>query len=217
MDIIWKILGSSAGLWYLWKLGQWIYLKLNFKKLYYAHKVYPISKDKYFHIMVIWNPSFHNILENDVTSNIILPIRSKEDCQFYICNYTDKKLTQALKLSKDFNIQVVCNPFPKKSGIMFSYISDFSWESLTGEIKNRKITEIDYNESVWHFWTTISLFLIPLCIALFDISKLSAASIFSIYLAIILCIFQLESYFYHPRMPHALWKLFKGSKIWMRD
>ena len=217
MDIFWKLLGSTAGIWYLWKLLRWIYLKLNFKKLYYAHKVYPISKDKYFHIMSIWNPTFHDILENDVTSTITLPIGLSGDRQFHICNYTDKNLIQALQFSESFNMQVVCNPFPKRSGIIFSYVSSSSHESLKGEIKNKEIAEINYNASVWYFWTYMSLFVIPGVLFSFEISTKMVGFACCIYLLVVLCVFYLESYFYHPRMPNALWKVFKGPKIWMRD
>lgn len=217
MDIIWRLLGSTAGIWYLWKLGQWIYLKLNFKKLYYAHKVYPISKEKYFHVMAIWNPTFHDILENDVTSTITLPIGLSGDRQFHVCNYTDKNLIKALQFSENFNMQVVCNPFPKRSGIVFSYISDFPHESVKGEIKNRQLTEVNYNESVWHFGTFMSLFMTPWIIFSFEIGKKAFGFACCIYLLIVFCVFYLESYFYHPRMPNALWNTFKGLRIWMRD
>ncbi|MDD7578236.1 MAG: hypothetical protein PUK24_01655 [Elusimicrobia bacterium] len=213
-SIILQVFGAISGLGVLVAGVRWLYFRLCSKKLYYTHKVYPISGKKYVHLMVFWNPTYQNISENEITKSIRVTTGNSED--FHIVSYTDKCLTGSMKIIEKYYLQINFSFFPSKGGILISYISDRESAYVEGEIKNNSIKKVDYARGKI---LTIAPF-IALSLPFIFLNKIFQLNVSILgwvlcgYLLFIIIIFSLERYFYYPRMPKALWKAFRGKDCW---
>lgn len=215
VSIILQFLGAISGLGALCVGIRWLYFRFCSKKLYYTHKLYPVSEHKYYHLVAIWNPTYQSISANDITKPLQLAVSSHHE-PIYVIRYTDKCLVNSIQDTPNYNLKLNFDSFPQRSGFLFAYISELNSIYFEGEIKNQRIKEINYNEKIWYtssyFFALLGLLLIPSQFIATHICALGF--ILCGYMALIGISVSLEHYFYHPKMPAPLWKAFQGKNYW---
>ena len=213
LSVVLQILGAISGVGVLIVGIRWLYFRLSAKKLYYAHKVYPIDEEQYLHLISFWNPTYQVITENDITKPIRVTVGTSKG-KFCVLNYTDKCLTEKIKID-EYHLLMNFSSFPSKAGILISYISDRTGTWVEGEIKNKTLKEVDYTASKSLVITPIAM-LAPILIP--HKSLQLDANLFGFvlcgYFLWSLTVYLLECYFYHSKMPQALWKSFRGKRYW---
>ena len=212
-----QILSALSGVAVLCVAIKKLYFWLWPKKLYYAHKVYPISDKIFFHLLSIWNPTYHKILSNDITKTIAVSM-GENDGNFHIVVYTDKCLTENIKIQEKYHLILNFSCFPSKSGILLSYISNNSSIYIEGSIKNHSIKEVNYTFGKYPIITCfiITVLLIILSVIQFSTGIVEKYWIFVLFgcFILFLILYFIELSFSYPKMPKALWEAFKGKTFW---
>ena len=213
LSVVLQVLGAISGVGVLIVGIRWLYFRFSAKKIYYAHKVFPIAKEKYFHLLSFWNPTYQVITENDITESIKVKLGMNEG-YFHILDYTDKCLTEKFKIEK-YCLQVNFSSFPSKAGILISYVSDRPDTYIEGEIKNQSLQEVDYTIKKYSMVTPLAMLILILFLnKISQIDTCLFGLILCVYLILSLTIYLIERYFYYPKMPKVLWESFQGKKYW---
>lgn len=208
-----QILSALSGVAVLCVAIKKLYFWLSPKKIYYAHKVYPISDKKFFHLLSIWNPTYHIILSNDITKTIAVSM-GENDGNFYIVVYTDKCLTENIKIQEKYHLILNFSCFPSKSGILLSYISNDFSIYIEGSIKNNSLKEVDYTFGKYPIITHFIMSVILLLTGTVKLDTKFWGFVLFGYTILFLILFFIERYFCYPKMPKALWESFKGKTFW---
>ena len=120
---------------------------LFFKKIrdYYAYPMlfwksqsYQIN-NKTFSNILIYNPSYKNITEEDITDDIVLKLGYRSDYEYEIKAVTNGKLRKGFTENKD---GLNFSSFPARSGIFLRVIGNNSYPSLSGKISNSELGEV---------------------------------------------------------------------------
>lgn len=212
MDNILKILEALSGVGALFCGIKWVYLHFGTKKLCYSHKMYPISDEKYFHIISLWNPTYQVITGNDITKTISLSV-CKNEADFHILNYTDRCLIEKIKVEENYPLQIDFSAFPAKAGISFSYVSDFAGLYINGEVKNKSLICIDYKRGKDLVFTPMAIYFLVIggCWILPKVNSCVSGFVLCGYIVFVLIIYFLEHYLSYTRMPRPLWASFSGE------
>ncbi|WP_428058196.1 hypothetical protein [Candidatus Avelusimicrobium faecicola] len=207
-----EVVGALAGVGVLCGGIKWVYLHFGTKKLCYSHKMYPISDEKYFHIISLWNPTYQVITENDITKPISFST-CKNEGDFHILNYTDKCLVKKIKVDENYRLQIDFAAFPAKAGMSFSYVSNFAGLYINGEVKNKSLDCIDYKRGKNLVFTPVAIYFLVIggCWIFPKINSCVSGLVLCGYIVFVLIIYFLEHYLRYTRMPGPLWTSFSGE------
>ena len=194
------------------------YNKFSKKTLLYQVKQYKIQEDTYINILCLWNPTYTDIVDTDISQQLTLgtfydPINS------FLINTTDGNLSNMIRIInikekylKRREIQIKFKKFPARSGAIFLIKSSTEIRKIDGKIKGNELEKFTTKGDFYYFLNLI-VFMLAFTISSFVVREnllfsVSAAFILFLFIRLIIEIIEMlhNDYKDKPKVLRQYWK-----------